>query len=106
MPASKCSIGFSERSVHCARRGSGQGTGSPAAVPTRIMTCMLILFLFAATLAGSYDDWRAQREAALKADDGWLTVAGLFWLKDGYNTVGSDHTNDIVLERGPGRIGV
>ena len=24
--------------------------------------------------------WRAERVAKLKADGGWLTVAGLFWL--------------------------
>src|SRR5258708_34886858 len=29
--------------------------------------------------------WRAEREAKLKADDGWLTVAGLHWLKEGQN---------------------
>jgi hypothetical protein len=27
--------------------------------------------------------FRQQRTAELKADDGWLTVAGLFWLKPG-----------------------
>jgi uncharacterized protein (DUF1684 family) len=67
---------------------------------------MLMAFLLAASLAGSYDEWREKREAALKADNGWLTVAGLFWLKEGDNTIGSERTNDIVLERGPGRLGV
>lgn len=41
--------------------------------------------------------WRQQREAKLKAEDGWLTVAGLFWLKEGINTFGTDPTLDIVL---------
>jgi len=52
--------------------------------------------------------WRQRRVAALQADDGWLTVAGLFWLKDGKNTVGTDAGNDIVLPAGsaPGRVGV
>src|SRR5206468_7374486 len=27
--------------------------------------------------------WRQRREAELRADDGWLTVAGLFWLRPG-----------------------
>ena len=31
--------------------------------------------------------WREQREANLKADGGWLTVTGLFWLKEGENRV-------------------
>ncbi len=41
--------------------------------------------------------WREAREAALRADDGWLTVAGLFWLKPGSNRVGSAADNDVVL---------
>jgi len=31
------------------------------------------------------EEWRRQREAALKADGGWLTVTGLFWLNEGEN---------------------
>src|SRR5258708_6838287 len=41
--------------------------------------------------------WRADREARLKAEGGWLSVAGLFWLKDGENRFGSDKGNEIVL---------
>ena len=33
--------------------------------------------------------WRSQREAALRGEDGWLSVAGLFWLKEGPNRFGS-----------------
>lgn len=44
--------------------------------------------------------WRADREAELKADTGWLTVAGLFFLNEGKNTFGSDPLNDIVLPAG------
>jgi uncharacterized protein (DUF1684 family) len=43
------------------------------------------------------DSWRLSREARLKADDGWLTLAGLFWLKPGANRFGADGANDIVL---------
>ena len=32
-------------------------------------------------------EWRQLREEALKASDGWLTVAGLFWLEQGQNNV-------------------
>jgi uncharacterized protein len=50
--------------------------------------------------------WREDRETRLKADGGWLTVAGLFWLKEGENTFGSDPANDIVLPAGsPARAG-
>ena len=35
------------------------------------------------------EEWRRQREAALKADGGWLSVTGLFWLHEGANSFGS-----------------
>ena len=41
--------------------------------------------------------WRGEIETKLKADDGWLTVAGLFWLKEGANRFGSAPDNDLVL---------
>ena len=47
--------------------------------------------------AAELQAWRREREAGLKADGGWLTVAGLFWLKEGQNAFGSASTNDIVL---------
>ncbi len=43
------------------------------------------------------DSWREAREARLRADNGWLTLAGLFWLKPGVNRFGGDAANDIVL---------
>jgi uncharacterized protein (DUF1684 family) len=54
------------------------------------------------------DKWRADREARLKSDGGWLQVVGLFWLKDGANAFGTDAGNAIVLPAGsgPGRAGV
>jgi uncharacterized protein (DUF1684 family) len=44
--------------------------------------------------------WRRERERRLTADDGWLTVAGLFWLKEGENSFGTDPSCDIVLPKG------
>jgi uncharacterized protein len=41
--------------------------------------------------------WRAGREQRLKADGGWLTVSGLFWLRPGANSFGADAGNAIVL---------
>jgi len=61
----------------------------------------------AADYAADIEAWRAQRETGLKADGGWLTVAGLFWLKEGENRFGSDPANDIVLPASaPARAGV
>ena len=58
-----------------------------------------------AAYRASIEKWRAQREAGLKADDGWLSVAGLFWLHDGENRFGSDPSNDIVLPSAPSDAG-
>jgi uncharacterized protein len=50
--------------------------------------------------------WRADHEAKLKADDGWLTVVGLHWMHEGVNTVGSDPNMDAVLPAAaPKRVG-
>lgn len=53
-------------------------------------------------------EWRRLREQKLQADGGWLSVAGLFWLKPGPNTAGSDPGSDFVLPAGasPARAGV
>ena len=44
------------------------------------------------------DEWRAQRVAALTGDEGWLTLAGLFWLEDGDNSFGRAAGNMLVLD--------
>jgi hypothetical protein len=49
--------------------------------------------------------WRRAREAALQAEGGWLSVAGLFRLHPGINRVGRDEANDIVLPDGPPHAG-
>jgi len=41
--------------------------------------------------------WRRQRAQNLQARDSWLAIAGLFWLKEGPNTIGTDPQNDILL---------
>ena len=42
-------------------------------------------------------EWRAQRLAELTGDTGSLTLAGLFWLKEGSNSFGSGAGNDLIL---------
>jgi uncharacterized protein len=44
------------------------------------------------------EEWRTQRVAALTSDRGWLTLAGLFWLKDGDNSFGRATGNMLVLD--------
>jgi uncharacterized protein len=53
------------------------------------------------------ETWRQEREARLKDDEGWLTVAGLYWLNEGENSVGTGPTNDIILPAGsaPAQVG-
>jgi uncharacterized protein (DUF1684 family) len=49
------------------------------------------------TYVREIEAWQRLRLQRLTADGGWLTVAGLFWLKPGANTFGADAGNDIVL---------
>jgi uncharacterized protein len=50
--------------------------------------------------------WRADRENRLKADDGWLTVIGLEWIKNGESSIGSNPASNIVLPKSaPDRVG-
>lgn len=50
--------------------------------------------------------FQARRETGLRADDGWLTVAGLFWLKPGVNVAGSAAGSDVRLPaKAPARMG-
>jgi uncharacterized protein len=73
----------------------------------RIAVAFSLIVLLCAAATGARDDasaykasveeWRTDREAKLKADDGWLAVAGLFWLHEGDNKFGSDPLDDIVL---------
>jgi len=46
---------------------------------------------------GDVEAWRQRREQRLRADDGWLTVIGLFWLQEGANPVGSAPDSVVVL---------
>lgn len=46
-------------------------------------------------------DWRQRRHERLASDNGWLTLVGLDWLKEGENRVGSAADNDIRLPGGP-----
>jgi uncharacterized protein (DUF1684 family) len=71
---------------------------------TAIKTLPILILTSAGVADESYradvKKWREDRETRLKADGGWLTVAGLFWLKPGDNRFGTDPGNDIVLPAG------
>ena len=45
--------------------------------------------------------WRRAAIRRLRQDAGWLTLAGLEWLRPGVNRVGSDPDAEVVLPAGP-----
>ncbi len=45
----------------------------------------------------SIEQWQHDRLDGLKAKDGWLNLAGIYWLKEGEQSFGSDPSNDIVF---------
>ena len=80
-----------------------------------LMSVFLALFLSPGLLApDSRDDqaqsekrYREERETWMRSEKSPLALAGLFWLKSGTNTFGTDPSNDIVLPAGtgPARVG-
>ena len=52
--------------------------------------------------------WRRHMDESLRSELSWLALAGLFWLQDGQNTIGSDPESDVVLPQGkaPFRLGI
>jgi uncharacterized protein (DUF1684 family) len=51
----------------------------------------------------SFENWKAELVEDLKQE--WLPLAGLFWLKPGENSFGSDAKNAIVFPKGPAHAG-
>jgi uncharacterized protein (DUF1684 family) len=51
--------------------------------------------------------WRAEKYDSLVRENGWLALAGLYWLNEGRNLIGSNPMCEVVLpERGPTFLGV
>jgi uncharacterized protein (DUF1684 family) len=46
------------------------------------------------------EKWKEHRLVGLTRDDGWLTLCGFFWLKDGENRFGTDSSNQVVFPKG------
>ncbi len=51
------------------------------------------------------NDWANKRNENLKKENGWLNLAGLFWLEEGENTFGTDESNDLVFPSGESFMG-
>lgn len=51
--------------------------------------------------------WRAEKYAALTGENGWVALAGLFWLEEGRSLVGSNPMCEVVLpEQAPTFLGI
>ncbi len=70
---------------------------------------VLLLFVSCARSSPAFDAgshreeierWKAERLASIKSDDGWLSLTGLYWLKEGENNFGSDPSANIALPAG------
>lgn len=89
------------------------GIKNPRLVAIAIVSALAAAFVpFATLIAGdsyqqSVEKWRQDYQASLISESGWLTVSGLFWLKEGKNRIGSAADNDIVLPAAaPASVGV
>ena len=68
-----------------------------------LLSTVLALSLSAAPsedVATATQSWQQDRLKRLQAEDGWLTLVGLGWLKEGTNSAGSDGKADIVFPDG------
>ncbi|NDC79061.1 MAG: DUF1684 domain-containing protein, partial [Chitinophagia bacterium] len=54
------------------------------------------------------DTWHAHRLESLRAEDGWLNLAGLFWLREGDNSFGSGTGDELRFPEGriPAKAGI
>ncbi len=56
-------------------------------------------------MTSAYEDeiqaWQRDRIERLRSPEGWFSLVGLWWLRPGSNTVGSDPSSDVVLPGEP-----
>ena len=81
-------------------------------LPVRHLSLAVLAVLAAscATLPPAPADWvawQAKRTESIGGTNGWTTLIGLHWLKEGDNSAGSVATNDVVLQsnRVPAAVG-
>lgn len=77
----------------CARMETPPAAHAPTPTPTQPASA-------GASYEQELEQWQAKRLTNLKSEDGWLTLIGLFWFKEGENRFGSDPTGEIVLPDG------
>lgn len=76
-----------------------------------LLALVWIVFAYPATVSGAgnaighcpenyeqcLNDWKSRRLEFLKGADGYLNLAGLFWLKEGHSSFGSSTSSDLVF---------
>jgi uncharacterized protein len=76
-----------------------------------LMAVATAMFLFCgpgrSDYTASIEKWRKERLQRLTSDEGWLTVAGLYWLEEGDNRAGTEAGSPVLLPPGtaPPRVG-
>lgn len=103
---------------HSQRAAAHKNRRSGSARARSLLALFIALQLLAACAGGprplderAYSEeigrWKAERLSELNGEQGWLTLVGLFWLKEGESRIGSDASNDIVLPAGkaPAEVG-
>ena len=70
---------------------------------TLLVAAVGLFFVLAAngqkTYISQIEKWRADHQVELLSDSGWFTVAGLYWLKPGVNTIGAGPEYDVQLTK-------
>lgn len=77
-----------------------------------VAVCLVLFLLMACTKHKSSEEkyraqieqWHQKRLARLKSPEGWLSLAGLYWLKEGENTFGFGEGHDIQFPDGEGNL--
>lgn len=62
---------------------------------TLVISVLLFSFVDDSPYEATIKSWQQKRIEGLKAEEGWLNLAGLFWLEEGVNTIGGDKSNTI-----------
>ena len=65
--------------------------------------CLCLLFSFGISDETDYEKeiktWHQNRIEGLKKENGWLNLAGLFWLEEGKNAFGANTDNKIIFPK-------
>ncbi|PYQ46994.1 MAG: hypothetical protein DMF59_20055, partial [Acidobacteria bacterium] len=56
----------------------------------------LVLLAAISQPTADWDQWREHRRARLLSEDGWLTLAGLYWLHEGVNDIAPLHAKFLL----------